>query len=174
MGTPRPIDRAAVYRSMGSVSDPPGRRRRVALDALAARRVLPVISTAFFDDDPEGSSYETPTGLLTAADRVLARQYVDPDTWERAFDGCKFLFAVRLGGVDPGNKERAACAWLACAATLRTAFGEDPFLDLPIDELTQEGDIGLDYADAARFAAEAVSAEVGRWNVERCREFWFW
>jgi hypothetical protein len=159
---------------VGSLADPPGRRRRVALDALAARRVLPVISRAFYDDDPEGTSYSTPVGLLAAADHVLAGQYVDPDTWMSAFDTCKFVFAARVGGMEPGDKERGLCAWLACAATLRAAMGEDPFLDVPIDDVTRDGEIDLDHADAARWAAEAVSAEVGRWNADRCREFWLW
>jgi hypothetical protein len=129
---------------------------------------------AFYDDDADRTAAETPEGLLAAADRVLKGQSINRDVYLDAVDTCKLLMAVRLGGVDPGNKERAVCAWLACAATLRTALGEDPFLALPIDQDTRDGDIGFDDADAARWAAEAVSAEIGRWNVQACREFWEW
>jgi hypothetical protein len=93
-------------------------------------------------------------------------QFVDRRVYEEAFDYCGFLLAVRLGGTDAGDKERAACAHLACAATLRTALGHHPFLNLPIDDSTRDGDIGFSDADAARWAAESVapkSVAQARW-----------
>ena len=173
-GTPRPFERQAIYRIMGPLAEPLGRRRRVALDGAAARYVLPVISQAFYDNDPEGLWDFTPDGLLTAAERVLAGGSVDRNVYSDAIDNCKFWLAVKMGGMDAAAKERALFAWLACAATLRTALGDDPFAVLSLDRQTPEGAVGFDDADAARWAAEAVAAEVGAWNVRACRDFWEW
>ena len=70
--TPRPIDRSTIYHFVGSLASPLGRRRRVALDAAAARRVLPLISRAFYDDDPDGTDSSTRSGLLAAVDLASA------------------------------------------------------------------------------------------------------
>jgi hypothetical protein len=133
-----------------------------------------VVATAFYEDDPEQAEDSTPGGLLRAADRLLAGQPVHRDVYLDAVDHCNFMYAVRLGGVRPRDKERALDAWMACATALRTALREDPFLELMLDESTRDRDIAEDAADPARWAAQALAAEVSNWDTEAARGFWSW
>jgi hypothetical protein len=172
--TPSPLDRAAIYRFLGPVTDPNGWIRRVTLDVTAARHALPVVSAAFYDDDPEQTADSTPDGLLRAVARLLAGQSVHRNVYLDAVDNCNFMFAVKLGGVRPSDKEHALDAWMACATALRTALRDDPFLNLMLNESSRDADIPEDAADSARWAAQAFAAEVGTWNTDASRQFWTW
>jgi hypothetical protein len=74
--------------------------------------------------------------------------------------------------MDPGGKEEGrflpgSHALQRCAQPWVTTRSFD-------STWTSEDAIDFDDADAARWAAEAVAAEVGNWNVQACREFWEW
>jgi hypothetical protein len=68
----------------------------------------------------------------SGCESVARRMYTE------AVDSCKLLLAVTMVGMDVGKKERAVFDWLARAAPLRIAIGEDPFASPQLDQQTIE------------------------------------
>jgi uncharacterized protein YjbI with pentapeptide repeats len=168
--TVRPIDRRNIYLILGQLDDPEGRQRRVALDRAAACRVLPVWEEMWWGD----GGLDSPRALLDRAERVLGGEPFDTEIYNEAFDTEFFLGAAEMVGRDVVGQERAGDAWRAAIATLRTAGGKDPFMALFIDGSTRDSDIDEESADAARWAAQAMSADTRGLDIRSLRDFWEW
>ena len=167
-----PIDRHNIYQMLGLLDDPIARRRRVALDGASARHVISVWEEVFSWDDGDPTS---PAALLARAERVLDGEPFDPAIYTEALETCELTgFGVAIVGRDVVAQEGAADAVRAAIATLRTAGGQDPFMALPIDKSTRDSGIDEEDADAARWAASAMSAEIGGRDIRASLEFWEW
>ena len=93
---------------------PRGCRRRVALDRAAAWRALPVWEEIWYDDgDPT-----SPRALLDRAERVLAGEPFDTESYNGALEDEFLAGAMAMIGRDVVAQERAGDAWRAAIATL--------------------------------------------------------
>jgi Immunity protein Imm5 len=154
----------------GLLVDPVARRRRVALDSAAAHHVIPVWEEMWWDDgDPT-----SPCALLSRAEPVLAGEPFDLGLYTEALETSAWTAGISMIQRDLVEEERAADAYRAAITTLRTAGGQDPFMALSIDESTRDFDIDEEGADAASWAASAMSAGIGGIDIRACREFWEW